>query len=98
MFWKRKREGSTSDGFHWENMDEIYYLKRISEKQDEILRVLKDIDYKILDYFGNERDKKINEIHEVIREGNFRKSQMDAVSKLIKLSREMPYDIEVDKE
>ena len=98
MFWKRKREGLTSDGFHWENMDEIYYLKRISEKQDEILRVLKDIDCKILDYFGDERDKKINEIHEVIREGNFRKSQMDAVSKLIKLSREMPYDIEVDKE
>ena len=97
MFWKRKREGSTPDGFHWENMDEIYYLKRISEKQDEILRVLKDIDYKILDCFCNERDKKINEIHEVIREGNFSKSQMDAVSKLIKLSREMPDDAEVDR-
>lgn len=90
MFWKRKRDGMLDNGFYYENVDELYYLKRIAEKQDEILKVLKNIDYKILDCFCDEKDKKINKMHEIIREGGFKKSQLDALSKLIKLSRELP--------
>lgn len=42
MFGKRKREGEDY-GLHWEDVDDIYYLKRILEKQNEILNTLKSV-------------------------------------------------------
>lgn len=90
----REREGVTKDGLHWEDKDEIYYMKKILETQNKMLEVLTNIDNKILKYLGSERDKKVNsvteEINKVIKRGHFKESQREALFELMKLAKEIP--------
>ena len=87
MFGKRKREGEVN-GVHWENVDDIYYLKRILEKQNEILNTLKSIDNNIVKYFGEEHEPKERELNEKIRDAKFSKEQFEVLKETIAYTKE----------
>lgn len=76
-----------------EKMDTKYFLKHILETQKEILKVLKNIDNNILNFFGDEEDKKLEQINKVVRKGHFVESQRETLKELIKISNELPKDI-----
>lgn len=86
MFGKRKREGEVG-GLHWEDVDEIYYLKRILEKQNEILNTLKSVDNNIK-YFGEEHEPRERELKEKIRNTEFSKEQLEVLKEAIAYTRE----------
>lgn len=85
-----RREGRTANGLCWETKDEIYYLKKILESQNEILNALINIDNRILNYFGDDTEKKKERINEAVRNGHFKESQRDVLFEIIKLSRDLP--------
>lgn len=87
MFGKRKREGEV-DGLHWENMDEIYYLKRILDKQNEIMNTLKSIDNNIVKYFGEEHEQRKRELNQKIKDANFSKEQFEILKEIIDYAKE----------
>ena len=87
MFGKRKREGEVN-GIHWENIDDIYYLKRILEKQNEILNTLKSIDNNIVKYFGEEHEPKERELNEKIRNAKFSNEQFEVLKETIAYTKE----------
>lgn len=87
MFGKRKIEGE-DNGLHLENMDEIYYLKRILEKQNEILNTLKSIDNNIVKYFGEEHEPIERELNKKIRDAKFNKEQFEVLKETIAYTKE----------
>lgn len=87
MFGKRKREGE-DNGLHWENMDEIYYLKRILEKQNEILNTLKSVDNNIVKYFGSDCDLKEKELSQKIQRANFNREQFEILKESVAYTKD----------
>jgi len=87
MFGKRKREGEDY-GLHWEDVDDIYYLKRILEKQNEILNTLKSVDDNIVKYFGEEHEPRERELNKKIRDAKFSREQFEVLKEAIAYTRE----------
>lgn len=87
MFGKRKREDEVN-GLHWENVDDIYYLKRILEKQNEILNALKSVDNNIVKYFGEDHELIERELNQKIRDANFSEEQLEILKETIAYTRE----------
>lgn len=87
MFGKRKREGEVN-GLHWEDVDDIYYLKCILEKQNEILNTLKSVDDNIVKYFGEEHEPRERELNKKIRDAKFSKEQFEVLKETIAYTKE----------
>lgn len=87
MFGKRKREGEVN-GLHWEDLDDIYYLKRILEKQNEILNMLKNVDDNIVKYFGEEHELRERELNKKIRDAKFSNEQFEVLKETIAYTKE----------
>lgn len=87
MFGKRKREYEVN-GVHCEDVDDIYYLKRILEKQNEILNTLKSVDNNIVKYFGEEHEPRERELNEKIRDAKFSKEQLEILKETIAYTKE----------
>ena len=85
--FSKKREGEVN-GVHWEDIDEIYYLKRILEKQNEILNALKSVDNNIVKYFGEDHEPIERELNQKIRDANFSKEQHEVLKEVIAYVRE----------
>lgn len=88
MFGARKREGKDSDGLCWEKVDNMYYLKRILEKENEILNTLKSIDNNIVKYFGEEYEPKERELSAKIKDAKFNKEQFEILKETVAYTKE----------
>lgn len=70
------------------NKESNKYLSQILDKQNEILKELKDINNNIVKYFGEEYDLKEKELRRKLHNANFTCRQFETVKELVEHVKE----------
>ena len=70
------------------DMNVVYNLLQILKRQNEIVRILENIDNNIIKYFGKECDLKEKELNQKIKDANFNDEQFKILQEVVAYTRE----------